>query len=68
MNANGTDPRRLTWFSEPGAREYLPGAVNRAIPGSWTADGRFLYFDVGRNVGDHRLHEDSRIYRITLSQ
>jgi hypothetical protein len=42
--------------------------VNRAIPGSWTAEGRFLYFDVARNIGDHQVHEDSRIYRITLSQ
>jgi len=68
MNANGSDPRRLTWFSEPGEPEYLPGAVNRAIPGSWTAEGRYLYFDVARNIGDHQVHEDSRIYRITVSQ
>ena len=65
MNLRGTERRRLTWFGQPGAPEYLPG-VNRAMPGSWTGDGNSMFFEVATNVGSHQPHEKARIYRIFL--
>jgi len=66
MRADGSGAERLTHFSDPAHREYLPGAVNRAIPVSWAPDGRAIYINVDQNQGSRETHETQRIYRINL--
>jgi len=66
MDAGGGNPRRLTYFSDPAYPEYIPGAVNRAIPVAWAPDGRSIFVDVNQNRGPQQLHESTRIYRVYL--
>lgn len=63
MREDGTGAERLTYFNDPGHREYLPGAVNRAIPSGWGPEGSF-YLNVDQNRGVVQTHETARIYRV----
>ncbi len=66
MRADGSGAERLTYFSDAAHTEYLPAAVNRAIPVSWAPDGKAIYVNVDQNQGSQQTHETQRIYRINL--
>lgn len=66
MRTDGTSSERLSYFSDPAHAEYLPGAVNRAVPVSWSPDGKSIYVNVDQNHGSQQTHETQRIYRINL--
>jgi Tol biopolymer transport system component len=68
MDADGGRRERLTYFSDPAHPEYVPGAVNRAIPVCWSPDGRSIYVDLSQNQGSHQTHETARIYRVVLDE
>ncbi len=59
MNADGSDPSRLTYFNTPGSPEYIEGGIT-AADSSWGPDGRQL---VATLIEDART-EASRIVMI----
>jgi Tol biopolymer transport system component len=48
MDADGSNPKRLTWFNEPGHPDYLVGQIQAAVV-SWSPNGQKLSACIGYN-------------------